>query len=167
LSIELKTVLAAGGESAAAVVEEHGGVGGGAGPAGALSVDPVRVRLAQLGVQLHLAGLAALAVEADGALAGRPGDVVEIEADGFGDAAAGVERRQRQRSVAGGGCGADGAQPEQDRLVVQRAGREGGQFEPVGSRGAEAGAGVEVVDGGQGVVDGGVAALEHRGEVVR
>ncbi len=40
-----------------------------------------------------------------------------------------------------------------------------GQVEPVGSRGAEAGAGIEVVDGGQGVVDGGVAALEHRGEV--
>lgn len=38
------------------------------------------------------------------------------------------------------------------------------QVEPVGSRGAEAGAGVEVVDGGHGVVDDGVAALEHRGE---
>ncbi|MGH3599517.1 MAG: hypothetical protein ACRDQH_04450 [Pseudonocardiaceae bacterium] len=45
-------------------------------------------------VEFHLAGLTAVAVEADGSLAHPTGDVVEIEVDGFGDAAVGAEWRR-------------------------------------------------------------------------
>lgn len=46
--------------------------------------------------EFDVAGLAALAVEADGALAGRQPHVVDVEPDHLGDAGAGVERGQCQ-----------------------------------------------------------------------
>src|SRR4030095_16431350 len=96
-------------------------------------------------------------------------DVVDVEGDGLGDAGAGVERDGGQRAVAGGGAGLHRAQPPQGGALVQRPGRGVGQVDALGGGRAEAAAGVEVVDGGQGVVDRGGGALgdgEQVGAVV-
>ena len=120
-------------------------------------------------MDLDVAGLGALAEQPQGALAGRQADVVDIEGDGLGDARAGVERGARQSAVAGRGAGVHGAQPAQGGALVQRAGGRIGEVDALGGGGSEPTASVEVIDGGQGIVDGGGLALgdgEQMGAVV-
>ena len=112
-----------------------------------------------------LADLLAFAVDTQDAFAGGQADVVDVEADGFGDAGAGVERDERDRLVAGGRPVLHLAQELDRGTVTERAGRGLGQFGPGGVGGSEATAGVEVIDGGQGVVDGGGLAFGHGEQV--
>ena len=145
---------AADGQPGAAAVEKQRGVGVGAGPVGAFGEPQVEV-FVELGVEEEFADLVAFAVDTQQALASGSAYVVDVEADDFGDAGAGVERDHGNRPVAAGQPGFDGAQPAGGGALVQGARRGGGQVDPVGVGRAEAAADVEVVDGGEGVVDGG------------
>ena len=112
-----------------------------------------------------LADLLAFAEDPQDALARRQPDVVDIEAGDLGDPGAGVEGDERDRSIAGLWPGFDGAKEPDRSMPGQRLGCGLGE---VGSRcvgGAEAAAGVQVVDGGQRVVDRGGLPLQHGPQV--
>jgi hypothetical protein len=95
-------------QPAAFLVEEQRGPSG-AGPVGTFA-EPVGQRGAQRGVDGYRADLFAFAVEAQGAFAGGQADVVDVQADDFGDAGASVERDQGDGLVAGSGPALDFAQ---------------------------------------------------------
>src|SRR6266516_5618655 len=144
--------LAAGREPAASLVEEQCRPVR-AGPVASFG-QPVGEYGTQRRVEGDLADLFALAEDAKGALAGGDLDVVDVQADGLGDAGAGVERDQGEGLVARGGALLDRAQEPHRRPAAQGAWRGLGEIGAGGVRGAQAAAGVEVVDRGQGVVDG-------------
>ena len=145
-------------EAGAALVEKQCRAVG-AGPVGAF-VDPVAEGGAQVGVDRDLADLLALAENPQDPLARGQADVVDVEADDLGDPGAGVERYERYGAITRRRALLDLAQEPDCRARVQRLG--GGPWE-LGARGVggpEAAADVEVVDGGEGVVDGRGLALE-------
>jgi hypothetical protein len=95
------------------------------------------------------------------ALAGGTGDVVDVERDDLADPRAGVERDERERLVARRRAGLDGAEVSELGTVVQSARRGGRDLDASGARRPEPATDVEVVDGGERVVDGRGAALEN------
>ena len=66
---------------------------------------------AELWVDGDFADLVAFAEDSQGAFAGGELDVVQVQADGFDDPDAGVERQLREDSIAGRRVGLDGAEP--------------------------------------------------------
>jgi hypothetical protein len=121
----------------------------------------------ELGVEGDFADLVAFAVDTQQALASGSAHVVDVEADDFGDAGAGVERDGGNRPVAAGQPGFNGAQPSGGGAVVQGARRGGGQVDPLGAGRAEAAAGIEVVDAARALLMVAVARLSTVSRWVR
>ena len=157
-------VRAADAEPLPPLVEEQRGTVVGAGPVAALG-EPARERGMELWVDRDVADAFAFAEDPQDAFAGGAGDVVEVKRDDLADPRAGVERDQRERQVAWRGTGLNGSEVAELGACVERAGRGGRDLDAGGARGSEAAADVEVVDGGERVVDGRGAALEEGLEV--
>ena len=139
-------------EAPALLVEEDRRALGGAGPVGAFG-EPAGEGAAELGVDGDLSDPFAFAVDPQDAFAGGEVDVVDVEGDDLGDAGAGVERQEGQGLVSGGRAGLDGSQEPDLGPLVEGSGGGVGDLDAGGFGGAEASAGVEVVDRGEGVVD--------------
>lgn len=100
----------------------------------------------------HLADFAALAVDDQVAFAGGHADVGDVEGDGVADAQARVEGQQREQPVTRARPVLDGAQPPDLGVVAEGFGGGLGQVVAGDAGLAEAEPGVEVVQGGQGIV---------------
>ena len=111
-------------------------------------------------MERDLADAFAFAADSQDAFAGGAGDVVDVEGDDLADPRAGLERDQRERLVAWRRAGLDGSEVPKLSAFVERARRRDGGVDSRGGRGSEAAADVEVIDGGERVVDGRGAALE-------
>jgi hypothetical protein len=152
-------------ETPASLVEEQRWGVVGAGPVGAF-VEPGGERGAQLGVDGDLSDALAFAVDPHVPFAGGEGDVVDVEGDGLGDAGTGVERDEGEGLVAERWAAGDGAQVTDLGSFAEGAGRGGGDLDAGGAGGAEAAAGVEVIDRREGAVHRGRFALHYALEVV-
>ncbi len=105
-------------------------------------------------VDRDLSDAFAFAEDSQDAFAGGPGDVVDVEGDDLADPRAGVERDQRERLVAWRRARLDCSEVAKLGMFVERSGRRDGGVDSRGGRRSEAAADVEVVDGGERVVDG-------------
>src|SRR5918999_5832877 len=154
----------AGGQAAAAVIEEKGGIVAGALPGGAI-VDPFRQDGAEFAVQRDFA-IGAVSASADDQMgvAGREVDVADVEADGFADAGAGVERGEGDRLVPQRRAVGFPKKPELVAFTQHPRGVPG-DVKPFRGGGARPTSAVEVIDRDQMRVDGGRFALGHYGQV--
>jgi hypothetical protein len=146
------------------LVEKQGGSVGGAGPVGALG-EPAVQHGVQPWVDRDLSHALAFARILRTPFAGGPGDVVDVEGDDLADPRAGVERDERERLVARRQAGLDGSEVPELGTMVERARRRDGGVDSRGGRRSEAAANVEVIDGGERVVDSRGAALQDGLEV--
>src|SRR5664279_5247206 len=99
------------------LLSSQGGVSGRFGPVWAFVEPAVQVG-AELWVDGDFADLVAFAQDSQGAFAGGELDVVQVQADGFDDPDAGVERQLRQDSIAGRRVGLDGVEPSEGWRVL-------------------------------------------------
>src|SRR5664280_72842 len=101
------------------LLSSRAGVSGRFGPVWAFVEPAVQVG-AELWVDGDFADLVAFAEDSQGAFAGGELDVVQVQADGFDDPDAGVERQLRQDSIAGRRVGLDGAELDRTRFGGHR-----------------------------------------------
>ena len=95
----------------------------------------------------------------------RSGNVVCVEANGFGDPSTSVERETGQGPVARGRVGLRRTQPAQLGGPIEEPGRFAGNGGSFDGGPTHAAASVEVVYGGQGVVDSGRGLVGGRDEI--
>jgi hypothetical protein len=107
-----------------------------------------------LWVDRDLSDALAFAEDSQDAFAGGPGNIVDIECDDLADPRAGIERDERERLVPWRRAGLDCSEVAELSAFVERARRRDGDVDSRGGRRSQAAADVEVIDGGERVVDG-------------